>query len=100
MKSEGVALGTAISQYIGLIIAIFLLVKKYTNLVSEISKRELLNLKILIEFFKVNTDIFIRTFCIILVFTFFTSKSASINDTIFAVNSLIDSVAFIFFFFY
>ncbi|HKJ77955.1 MAG TPA: MATE family efflux transporter [Prolixibacteraceae bacterium] len=89
MKSNGVALGTAISQYIGLIIAVYFLYKKYRNLVPGLSKKALLNLKILSNFFRVNTDIFIRSFCIILVFTFFTSKSASINDTILAVNSLL-----------
>ena len=99
MKSEGVALGTAISQYVGMFIAIFLFFKKYANLVSGISKSRIFNLEILSNFFKVNTDIFIRTFCIILVFTFFTSKSAGINDTILAVNSLLIQLLLFFSFF-
>jgi MATE family multidrug resistance protein len=40
----------------------------------------------------------IRTFCIIGVFSFFTSKSASIDDTVLAVNSLL--LQFLFFFSY
>lgn len=99
MKSEGVALGTAISQYAGLIIAILLFQKKYKYLIPDISKKGLMNFKILVNFFKVNTDIFIRTFCIILVFTFFTSKSASIDDTILAVNSLLIQLLLFFSFF-
>jgi MATE family multidrug resistance protein len=99
MKSDGVALGTALAQYIGLIIALILFSYKYKKLLAKISKRGILNLKILVEFFKVNTDIFIRTFCIILVFTFFTSKSASINDTILAVNSLLIQLLLFFSFF-
>jgi MATE family multidrug resistance protein len=89
MKSDGVALGTAISQYIGLGVAIFLLFKKYRNLLPRITKTNLINFDFFRSFFKVNSDIFIRTMCIILVFTFFTSKSASINDTILAVNSIL-----------
>lgn len=99
MKSEGVALGTAIAQYIGLIIALLLFSYKYKYLLGKISKKGIMNLKILIEFFRVNTDIFIRTFCIIAVFTFFTSKSAGINDTILAVNSILIQLLLFFSFF-
>lgn len=70
MKSDGVALGTALSQYIGLAIALILLIKKYKDLLHLISKEAILSFANLSNFFKVNTDIFIRTFCIILVFTF------------------------------
>jgi MATE family multidrug resistance protein len=99
MNSNGVALGTAISQYIGLAIAIILFYSKYKYLVKKVSKNGIMNIKILVDFFKVNTDIFIRTFCIIAVFTFFTSKSASINDTILAVNSLLIQLLLFFSFF-
>jgi MATE family multidrug resistance protein len=60
---------------------------------------QIFNLKRLTEFFRVNTDIFIRSFCIILVFTFFTSESASTNDTILAVNSLLIQMLLFFSFF-
>ncbi len=99
MKSDGVALGTAISQYAGFLIAIYLFFRKYRNLISGISKKRILNFEILSKFFKMNADIFIRTFCIILVFTFFTSKSASINDTVLAVNSLLIQLLLFFSFF-
>lgn len=99
MKSDGVALGTALSQYLGLIVALILLFKKYGNLFGLVKKKAIISLASLSNFFKVNTDIFIRTFCIILVFTFFTSKSASINDTILAVNSLLIQLLLFFSFF-
>lgn len=99
MKLDGVALGTAISQYLGLIIALFLFSTKYKYLLKNISKKGIMNLKVLIEFFRVNSDIFIRTFCIIGVFTFFTSKSAGINDTILAVNSILIQLLLFFSFF-
>lgn len=99
MNSSGVALGTVISQYVGLSIAVVLFFSKYKDLVKKVSKKGVMNIKILVEFFKVNTDIFIRTFCIIVVFTFFTSKSASINNTILAVNSLLIQLLLFFSFF-
>lgn len=99
MNSNGVALGTVISQYVGLAIAFILFFSKYKNLLCKVSKKGIMNLKILTEFFKVNTDIFIRTFCIIAVFTFFTSKSASINDTVLAVNSMLIQLLLFFSFF-
>ncbi len=99
MKSDGVALGTAISQYLGLLIAIILFSIKYKSLLFLISKKGVLNFKILVEFFRVNSDIFIRTFCIIAVFTFFTSKSAGISDTILAVNSILIQLLLFFSFF-
>lgn len=99
MNSEGVALGTVISQYIGLFIAFILFSHKYKHLLHKISKKGIMNVKILLEFFRVNSDIFIRTFCIIGVFTFFTSKSASINDTILAVNSVLIQLLLFFSFF-
>ena len=99
MKSDGVALGTALSQYIGVIIAIFILLKKYKHLFPFVSKQSILDLKVLANFFRVNSDIFIRSLCIIMVFTFFTSKSASINDSILAVNSLLIQLLLFFAFF-
>lgn len=99
MKSDGVALGTALSQFIGLTLAIFLFLKKYRQLIPFIKSDRVFNFKKLTEFFRVNSDIFIRSFCIILVFTFFTSESANANDTILAVNSLLIQMLLFFSFF-
>ncbi len=99
MKSDGVALGTAVSQYFGLILAVILFLKKYRNLVKLINFRDAFHFSGLTNFFRVNTDIFIRSFCIILVFTFFTSESANTNDTILAVNSLLIHLLMFFSFF-
>jgi MATE family multidrug resistance protein len=89
MNSAGVALGTLIAQYIGLIVAIWFIHRKFSDFYKSISIREIINSSALIKFMKVNGDIFIRTLCVIGVFTFFTSKSAGINDTTLAVNSIL-----------
>ncbi len=99
MKSEGVALGTALSQYLGLALAVFLFFRRYRKLTAFVNLKNAIKPKKLSNFFRVNTDIFIRSFCIILVFTFFTSESASTNDTILAVNSLLLQLLLFFSFF-
>lgn len=99
MKSAGVALGTVLSQYIGLLLALYLFSRKYQHLLPHFKIKAAVDFEKMTSFFRVNTDIFIRSFCIILVFTFFTSKSASTNDTILAVNSLLLQMLLFFSFF-
>jgi MATE family multidrug resistance protein len=50
------------------------------------------------EFFRVNKDIFIRTLALIFTISFFTSKSAEVNDTVLAVNTIL--LQFVIFFSY
>jgi MATE family multidrug resistance protein len=99
MNSAGVAWGTVIAQYTGILTGLFLLRKKYKYLFLHYQRSMVLNLSALKNFFRVNSDIFIRTFCVIFVFTFFTSKSASINDHILAVNSILIQFLLLFSFF-
>ncbi len=99
MKTVGVALGTVLAQYLGIAVGIFLLLKKYKGLFRHFSFKAIIQINELKSFFRVNRDIFIRTFCVIAVFTFFTSKSASINDHILAVNSILIQFLLLFSFF-
>ncbi len=96
MKSAGVAWGTVLAQYLGIVIGGVLFYKTYKPLISHWDWKSVVAPTALKNFFKVNSDIFIRTFCVIFVFTFFTSKSASINDHILAVNSIL--IQFLLFF--
>jgi MATE family multidrug resistance protein len=89
MKSDGVALGTLVAQYVGLLLALFLLWLKYRQLFNLVNRQAVVEVKAMLRFFKVNSDIFLRTLCVISVFTFFTSRSAATDDTILAVNSLL-----------
>jgi len=89
MKSDGVALGTVLAQYSGLLFGIFLLIKYYKRLLPHWNMHEMLQLKALKLFYSVNKDIFIRTICLIFVLSFFTAKSAQSGDTILAVNTLL-----------
>jgi MATE family multidrug resistance protein len=95
MGSNGVALGTVIAQYSGFLIALFLLWKHYRSLFGYWSLQASLQWSKLRTFLMVNKDIFIRTMCLVVVFSIFTARSASSDlksegeDTILAVNSLL-----------
>ena len=99
MQVEGVALGSVVAQYLGLILAIFLFLKKYRYILAEFSFKEVIRRSALAEFLNVSGDIFLRTFCIIIVFTFFTSKSAGASDIILAANSALLQFLFLFSYF-
>ena len=89
MNSAGAALGTVIAQYLSLVLAVYLFVKKYKKDIVKKKIGEVLKLREMKVFFSVNGDIFMRTLGIIFVISFFTIKSANISDSILAVNSIL-----------
>lgn len=89
MELKGVALASTIAQYIGILIAFCIWFFKYKK--NNINFR-LLNLNKISSykpFFKVNSDIFIRTLLLITVTTFFTSQSSKMGANILAANALL-----------
>lgn len=99
MKAEGVALGSVIGEYFGLFLAVFFFFRKYKWVASKFTLSiEPLIIK-LRHFLNVSGDIFVRTLCIIAVFTFFTSRSAGISDVTLAVNSTLLQYLFLFSYF-
>lgn len=89
MKIEGVAYGTLIAQYAGLLMAV-LLGLKYTKKYNwDISAGHIFSRNSMSVFFRVNRDIFFRTLCIVAVTVFFTSSGAAYGDTTLAVNTLL-----------
>ena len=89
MKVEGVALGTLIAQYAGLLMAFALWLKYYGRLKAYIDWNGLWGGEEMRRFFSVNSDIFFRTLCLVAVTTFFTSTGARQGDVILAVNTLL-----------
>lgn len=85
----GVAWGTVIAQYCGLALAIVLWFVQYGNLRHDIHIRESLQPQEMIRFFKINADIFLRTLCLIAVFTFIPYISAEMGDEVLAANTLL-----------
>lgn len=99
MTSNGVALASVIAQYAGLIAALFFIVFKYRNYLHRFKMAIVLQAKSMEKFFKVNSDIFIRTLLLILTLTFFTSMSARFGDDILAANTMLFQMFFIFSYF-
>jgi multidrug resistance protein, MATE family len=89
MKSDGVAYGTVLAQYCGLALSLFFFRKYFMGYLSFFRRETLQERTALLEFFRVNKDIFIRTLALIFTMSFFTTKSAQTNDTILAVNTLL-----------
>jgi MATE family multidrug resistance protein len=95
MGSDGVALGTVIAQYSGLVTAIFFFRKYFKRLFKYWSLEAAIRWDKLKHFLLINSDIFIRTICLVIVFSIFTARSASVDmqntgdGTILAVNSIL-----------
>ena len=89
MKADGVALGTVCAQYLGLITCIILFLFKYKSVLQHIQYQLILKLEELKQFFALNRDIFIRTFCLVFAFAFFENASAKMGNEILAANSIL-----------
>jgi len=88
LEMKGVAMGTVIAQYLGVIMALILFLWKYGHLRKLIDKgwkkKEAFQ-----RFLQVNRDIFIRTIFLTLAFGFFYSKSSEAGETILATNVIL-----------
>ena len=88
MKAEGVALGSVLAQYSGLLLAIFLINKNYRKILKYFEKDRLFQLRPFVDFLSVNKDIFIRTLLLIITISFFTVSSSKLGNNILAANTL------------
>ncbi len=89
MKSDGVALGTVMAQYCGLIMAIGMLMYRYKYYLKHWSLELFRDTADIRQFFSVNADIFVRTVCLIFTFAYFTSMAASLGSDILAANQIL-----------
>ena len=89
LSIQGVALGTLIAQYIGLLTGILILLKKFNITLLSIKEAKIFDKKDWKEFAFINSNIFIRTLCLILVLSFFKTTAANINPVLGAANILL-----------
>lgn len=90
MKVEGVALGTLVAQYAGLVVSLALCTYTYGNrLFGRICWRDVFEHSELSRFFTVNRDIFLRTLFMVAVNFYFLSAGASQGAVVLAVNTLL-----------
>ncbi|MEO0728022.1 MAG: MATE family efflux transporter, partial [Bacteroidota bacterium] len=85
----GVAWGTVVAQYVGVLVGIVLLLKRYSWIKDSIQSKVLLQWDALVRFLRINGDIFLRTLCLTLAFAFFYRQSAGLGDLILATNVIL-----------
>ena len=99
MGVTGVALGTVIAQYCGLLTAIIFLFAKFRHHLIPIRRVILLQADKLKRFFKVNADFMIRSILLVLSIAFFNNQSAKLGDDMLAVNMILMQFFYIFSYF-
>lgn len=102
MGIVGIAYASVVSQWIGLVLAIILVITCFRRTIRKVVFCEVLNFASMKRFFKVNGDIIVRTFCNVGVYTFFAAASAkmgeggSCDDAVLAVNSTLMQLLMLF----
>ena len=89
MGIAGIAWGTVVSQYMSLLLALVIYRIKYYNANNPLRLQASLQISTMMRFFKVNRDVFLRTFCVVVAYTLFTKMSAYYGDVVLATNSLL-----------
>ena len=85
-KVEGVAAGTLVAQWTGLVLAV-ILVQRMPQINGRRAFRPIADIPM--RFFSVNRDIFLRTLCLVAVTVSFTKAGASMGEVILAVNAVL-----------
>ena len=85
---SGIAWGTLVAQYIGMVLAIVLMVLQYRNLFHLIDIRGTMRWNRMKRFFMLNADLFVRSLCFLGIYAGLTSLSAHYGDVALAVSSI------------
>lgn len=93
-KVAGIALGSVIASYLGLLLALGIFFQSYANRWAlgwwrEWRKSEFWEPSTWKEWLGVNRDIFIRTLCLIFAYAYFTTTSARTGDLVLATNTIL-----------
>lgn len=86
---EGLASATLIAQYSGILMAAGFWIRYYSRLKVYFDFKKSFAPNAMSRFFSVNSDIFLRTLCLVSVTTFFTTTGARQSDLILAINTLL-----------
>lgn len=89
MGIAGVAAGTVIAQYSGLILASFLLFRYYRRLFPGVNVRKDVSFRDMKHFYVINFNLFLRSLCFMLIYCGFTTIAAGYGDSELAVSSII-----------
>lgn len=94
---EGIAIGTTTAQWFGALLALLIAMRRYRPVLAPL--REIFHRGSLVAFFRINTDIFLRTSCLVAVTLWFTHAGAVMGVDILAANALLLQLFMLFSFF-
>ncbi len=91
LKVNGLAIATVISEYFGLLLALWFCRKMLLKIPGEIAIQKLKRLAYYIPILKVNRYIFVRTILLLIAMSFFTAQGAKLGTNILAANVVLMS---------
>lgn len=89
MKIEGVALGTVVAQYVGLLVAAGLLWRYYGKILGKQKRISTPRSPLTTHQLKIYRDLFLRTLCLVAVNLFFTAVGARQGAVVLSVNTVL-----------
>ena len=89
MNTEGVALASVWSEYTGLILGVFLIIRNIPKCSHSLSWSYLFQADKIKAMLLINSHLFIRTLCLIFTFSFFTVQGAKFGSAILAANAVL-----------
>ncbi|MBR3064071.1 MAG: MATE family efflux transporter [Bacteroidales bacterium] len=95
----GVAVGTLIAQWTGLLVAILLMRRRYRDLMQSTTILHSMKWKYFKRFFSINSQLFVRSLMMLVVYEGFTILAARFGDVELAVSSVIMRLLMLFSYF-
>ena len=96
---NGVAVGTLIAQWTGLLVAILLMRRRYRDLMQSTTILHSMKWKYFKRFFSINSQLFVRSLMMLVVYEGFTILAARFGDVELAVSSVIMRLLMLFSYF-
>ncbi len=95
----GVAHGTVVAQYAGVLVALTMLVVKYRDVLQKVNLKEALHWDEFKHLFTLNSNLFVRSLCFMVVYAGFTAFATAYGDTELAVSSIMMKLFMLFSYF-
>ncbi len=89
MQTEGVAWGSLLAEYTGLVLGLFLVRRELSAYAGRWVLRRVLARASLVHMLRLNYDIFLRTLGLMFAFAFFTTQGARLGDATLAANAVL-----------
>ncbi|MCK5122323.1 MAG: MATE family efflux transporter [Methylococcales bacterium] len=89
MQLQGVALASVIAEYVGFTVALLIAIRMMRKNSSLWLSKQWINASKFKAMLLINSHIFVRTWCLIFTFAFFTVQSARMGDLVLAVNAVL-----------